>query len=201
MMKEIGRIKLVQIQRSSLKQGERLYTYYDPAPILGVQRLLLAQGGVIALADDQREIMDLHHADHPTTHNSKGLNGVSLGFTTHYQAMRVQFGEHLVDGIAGENILVETDRVFALADLGSQIVIENQHTGQCVYLTNIEVADPCVEFTHFAVNHGPSLPAAELKAALQFLDGGRRGFYARATEQETPIVIQTGDKVYIDEGE
>jgi len=200
-MREIGRIKLLQIQRAALKQGERLHTYYDPAPILGVQRLLLAPGGVIALTDDQREIMDLHHADHPMTHNSKGKNGVSLGFTTHYQAMRAQFGAHLSDGIAGENILVDTNRTFVLADLGERIIIENQQTGQRAYLTNFKVAAPCVEFTHYAINHGPSLPAAELKAALQFLDGGRRGFYARITEQEMPIVIQTGDKVYIDEGE
>jgi len=51
-MREIGRIKLMQIQRAALKQGERLHTYYDPAPILGVQRLLLAPGGVIALTED-----------------------------------------------------------------------------------------------------------------------------------------------------
>lgn len=198
-MREIGRIKLMQIQRSALKLGERLHTYYDPAPILGVPRLLLAPAGVIALTDDQQAIMDLHHADHPMTHNSKGKNGVSLGFTTHYQTMRAQFGEHLIDGIAGENILVEVNRAFALADLGERIIIENQQAGQRVYLTNFKVAAPCVEFTHYAVNHGPSLPATELKAALQFLDGGRRGFYARTTEQETPIIVQTGDRVYIDE--
>lgn len=198
-MREIGRIKRLQIQRSTLKPGERLHRYYNPAPILGVPRLLLSPRGVIALTENRQEIMDLHHADHPMTHNSKGKNGVSIGFTTHYQAMRAQYGEHLVDGIAGENILVETDRAFALADLGQRVVIENQQTGQRVYLYDFKVAAPCVEFTHYAVNHGLSLPAAELKAALQFLDGGRRGFYARITEQDTPIVIQSGDRVYIDE--
>ena len=200
-MREIGRIKRLQIQRSTLKPGERLHRHYNPVPILGVPRLLLAPRGVIALMDDRQEIMDLHHADHPQTHNSKGENGVSIGFTTHYQAMRAQYGEHLVDGIAGENILVETDRAFALTDLGQRIVIEEQQTGQRVYLYDFKVAAPCVEFTHYAVNRGPVLPAAELKVALQFLDGGQRGFYARITEQETPIVIQAGDRVYIDDGE
>lgn len=198
-MREIGRIKRLQIQRSTLKPGERLHRYYYPDPIMGVPRLLLAPRGVIALTDDQQEIMDLHHADHPQTHNSKGKNGVSLGFTTHYQAMRAQYGEHLIDGIAGENILVETDRAFVLADLGQRIIIESQQTGQRVYLYDFKVAAPCVEFTHYAVNHGLSLPAAQLKAALQFLDNGRRGFYARITEQEMPIVVQIGDKIYIDE--
>ena len=196
-MREIGRIKLVQIQRSSLKLGERLHTYYDPAPLLAVQCLLLSPRGVIGLTKDQQEIMDLHHMDHPLTHNNNGGNGVSLGFTTHYQAMRAQYGEHLCDGIAGENILVTTERAFALADLGSQIVIENQQTGQRAYLSVVKAASPCVEFTHFAVNHGQSLPAAELKAALQFLDGGRRGFYARAMERDAPVVIQVGDRVFI----
>lgn len=200
-MREIGRIKRLQIQRSTLKPRERLHRYYHPDPILGVPRLLLSPRGVIALTDDEQEIIDLHHADHPQTHNSKGKNGVSLGFTTHYQAMRAQFGAHLIDGIAGENILVEVNRAFALADLGQRIVIEQQQTGQHVYLYDFKVAAPCVEFTRYAVNHGTSLPAAELKAALQFLDGGRRGFYARITEQEMPIAIQTGDMVYIDESE
>jgi hypothetical protein len=196
-MKEIGRIKRLQIQRSTLKPGERLHRHYDPSPILSVQQLLLSPSGVIALTDNGQEIIDLHHADHPQTKNVELINGVSLGFTTHYQTMRAQFGEHLVDGIAGENILVDTDRTFALIDLGQRIIIESQQTGRRVYLYDFMVAAPCVEFTHYAVNHGPLLPAAELKAALQFLDDGRRGFYARVMEQETPIVIQTGDRVYI----
>jgi hypothetical protein len=198
-MKEIGRIKRLQIQRSTLKPGERPRRYYDPTPILNVQQLLLSPRGAIALTDDRQEIIDLHHADHSQTKNVELINGVSLGFTTHYQTMRAQFGEHLVDGIAGENILVETDRAFALEDLGERIIIESQQTGRRVYLYDFMVAAPCVEFTHYAVNHGPSLPAAELKAALQFLDDGRRGFYGRITEQETPVVIQVGDRVYIDE--
>jgi len=199
-MREIGSIKLLQIQRSSLKLGECLHTYYDPAPLLVVQCLLLSSGGVIGLTEDQQEIMDLHHSDHPLTHNN-GKNGVSVGFTTHYQAMREQYGAHLSDGIAGENILVATERAFALADLGRQVVIENQQTSQRAYLSVVKAASPCVEFTHFAVNRGLSLSAAELKAALQFLDGGRRGFYMRAAERDVPVAIQVGDRVFIDDGE
>ena len=44
-MREIGLIKLVQIQRSSLKQGQRPQRYYDPTPLLVVERLLLAAPG------------------------------------------------------------------------------------------------------------------------------------------------------------
>ncbi len=43
----IGRIKLVQVQRSSLKAGERPNRYYDPAPLLPVDGLLLSPSGVV----------------------------------------------------------------------------------------------------------------------------------------------------------
>ncbi len=201
MKREIGRIKLVQVQRSSLKLGERLRTWYDPAPLLTVEKLLLLPKGVVGMIGVDQEIMDIHHMDHPDTRNSKGRNGVSLGFTAHYRAMRAQFGEHLSDGIAGENIIVESDRSFALADLGEQVIIESSQTGQCAYLAIVKAAAPCVEFTQYAANHGMPLAAAELKAALQFLENGRRGFYVRALEQDVPVVVQTGDRVCVDDGE
>jgi hypothetical protein len=37
-MREIGLIKQLQIQRSPLKQGQRPLRYYDPAPLLVVER-------------------------------------------------------------------------------------------------------------------------------------------------------------------
>lgn len=45
MMREIGTIKLVQLQRSSLKLGQRPQRYYDPAPLLVIERLLLLRRG------------------------------------------------------------------------------------------------------------------------------------------------------------
>ncbi len=56
-MREIGLIKLVQVQRSSLKQGQRPQRYYDPAP------LLLSPPGVCAVSADGESIIDIHHAD------------------------------------------------------------------------------------------------------------------------------------------
>jgi hypothetical protein len=55
-MREIGLIKHVQLQRSSLKQGQRPQRYYDPAPLLVVERLLLAPGGVSAVSADGEPI-------------------------------------------------------------------------------------------------------------------------------------------------
>lgn len=196
-MREIGRIKQVQIQRSSLKPGERLSKYYDPSPLLLVESLEMTPDGVFGITINGKQVMDVHHIDHPTSHNHDGINGVSLGFTSHYEAMRTQFGEHLVDGCAGENILIETDAIIALNDLGNRIAIQSEETGEFVFLTNLKVAAPCVEFSQYAANHGMPLAAEPLKATLQFLNDGVRGFYATVIAQETFMPVKAGDRVFV----
>src|SRR5215212_1773199 len=123
-MREIGQIKHVQLQRSSLKQGQRPQRYYDPAPLLLVDRLRLAPGGVSAVSANGEAIIDVHHADHPESKSRLGTNGISIGFTSHYRAMRDRYGAHLTDGCAGENILVESDHVWSLDQLGEALVIQ-----------------------------------------------------------------------------
>jgi hypothetical protein len=193
---KIGRVKQVQIQRSSLKVGERPYRYYDPAPLLVVEGLALTPGGVIGLAGGEG-VVDVHNIAHPASKNLRGVNGISIGFTSHYQAMRERFGPHLADGCAGENILVETDRAFSLADLGEKLAIETE-AGAIVYLAGLLVAAPCVEFSQFAAAQGERMPAEALKTALQFLDGGLRGFYARLPERTGEAIVRTGDRVFVD---
>jgi len=196
-MHEIGRISLLQVQCSSLKLGKRLETYYDPTPLLAVESLRLTPRGVFGIVEDGSEVMDLHHIDHPETHNVRGVNGVSIGFTSHYQSMREAYGEHLVNGIAGENILIEADTIVKLKDLGSSIAIALQKSGQFAYLTNLKVAAPCIEFSHFAANHGKPLPPDKLKATLQFLNNGRRGFYATIEAAPDELIVHAGDKVFV----
>src|SRR4029079_19698381 len=123
---EIGRVKLVQIQTSSLKAGERPNHYYHPAPLLAVATLLVDPEAVTALTEAGERIIDVHHPRHPASKNQRGLNGISVGFTSHYQAMRERFGPHLTDGIAGENILVDADRALTLADLGAALALQDQ---------------------------------------------------------------------------
>jgi hypothetical protein len=192
---KIGRVKQVQIQRSSLKVGERPYRYYDPAPLLVVEGLALTPGGVIGLAGGEG-MVDVHNTAHPASKNQRGVNGISIGFTSHYQAMRERFGPHLADGCAGENILVETDRSFSLDDLGEQLAIETA-AGAIVSLTALLVAAPCVEFSQFAAAQGERLPASALKATLQFLDGGTRGFYASLPEGAGETIVRAGDRVFV----
>jgi len=195
-MREIGQIKHVQLQRSSLKQGQRPQRYYDPAPLLLVERLLLAPDGVSAVSANGEPIIDVHHAGHSETKSRLGMNGISIGFTSHYRAMRDRYGAHLTDGCAGENILIESDQVWSLDQLGAQLVIQRAD-GQMVVLAGLMVAAPCVEFSHFAHLSADPLTADQLRATLQFLDGGMRGFYARLADAQTDAEICAGDRVFV----
>ena len=193
-MREIGLIKHVQLQRASLKQGQRLQRYYDPAPLLLVERLLLAPGGVRAVNADGVQIIDIHHADHPETKNRVGTNGISIGFTSHYRAMRDRYGAHLTDGCAGENILVESDQIWSIDQLGASLVIQRAN-GQLVALDRLICAAPCVEFSRFAHLSDEPLTSDQLRTTLQFLDGGMRGFYARLADGQPDAEIRAGDRV------
>jgi hypothetical protein len=195
MRQAIGTIKLVQIQRSSLKAGERPHVYYDPAPLLEVARLRLTPSGVVGLPEIEPPIVDVHNATHQASKNQRGLNGISFGFTGHYQAMRREFGPHLTDGCAGENILIEVDRVLRLGDLGTRLVIEGAD-GRVVYLTNLLAAAPCVEFSRFARSSDAPLPAEALRTTLQFLNDGMRGFYACLSADQDGATVQAGDRVF-----
>ena len=192
-MREIGLIKQVQLQRSSLKQGQRPQRFYDPTPLLLVERLRLAPGGVSAISADGLPIIDIHHADHPETKNKLGINGISIGFTSHYRAMRDRYGAHLKDGCAGENILIESDHVWSIDELGAELVIQRAD-GQLVALAGLIPAAPCVEFSRFAHLSADPLTSDQLRTTLQFLDGGMRGFYARLMDGQDAEIC-AGDRV------
>jgi hypothetical protein len=110
--------------------------------------------------------------------------------------MRERFGAHLADGCAGENILIEADGAFTLADLAGRVAIHNPATGEVVELSELLVAAPCVPFSHFAANQG-ELPAQALKETLQFLNDGRRGFYVQLAEGQREGWVQAGDQVFV----
>jgi hypothetical protein len=195
-MHEIGRIKRIQVQRIPLKRRNKPTRFYDPSPLLEVEMLLLSAKGIIGVTGDGREIMDAHHMDHPESRNVEGMNNISFGFASHYRSMREHFGDHLTDGIAGENVLVETEVMWQREDLGEMLALQNYTTGTIFYLRDILVAAPCIEFTQYAANHGLALPPQVLKESLQFLDHGMRGFYAAITHPDDLITIQAGDKVF-----
>lgn len=63
-----------------------------------------------------------------------------------------------------------------------------------IALDSVIVAAPCAPFSTYALRQ-PDAPPAALKATLQFLDHGTRGFYCQFSG-ETPATIALGDRVY-----
>jgi len=195
--RSLGTVKLVQLQPNGLIIEKDGGYFYDESRRVEVDQLSVNSKGIEATSPDGLHVLDIHHLDHPDKeYDDDDL--VCIGFTSHYDKMRERFGNHMVYGSAGENIIVENPKEIWLADLGSQIAIENQETGQLLVLGEVQVAQPCDEFSHFATqNQDERLPAGKLKETLQFLGEGRRGFlFVLATGQDEGIV-RPGDKVYV----
>lgn len=194
-MKTIGIVQFVQIQQSSLKEklpdgGKR----YNPSPIVRLPKIRLTADGVIGITETGEEIIDVHNAIHPNS-TSRGDNGISVGFTSHYNAMRQKFGDHLSDGIAAEGIIVETDRVYTPETLGTRLAIKNVETGKLIYLYDVKAMLPCEPFSRFAANS--NLAAPEMKATLQFLSEGMRGFCMTLENGQNTVFVQQGDELIL----
>ena len=190
-MQEIGRIVFVQIQPASIKVGKP--ERYDPTRLLRVEELLLSRTGVVGITKDNRHIIDVHNELHPQS-KSRGDNGFSIGFTSHYDSLRSRFGQHLVDGCAGENILVAADRMYSLDELQVGLAIRQVQTGEFVPLTLVEAIVPCLPFSSYAARR--VLTSTDAKETLQFLMHGRRGFLAELVHSEQTISIKVGDVLY-----
>ncbi|HEY3063931.1 MAG TPA: hypothetical protein VGL99_33590 [Chloroflexota bacterium] len=165
---------------------------FDPVALCEVPAILLTPSGVVGMADEQ--LVDVHHKDHPATRNAQ-VNGVSVGFTAHYAAMRERFGAHLRDGIAGENVIVGTERKVDLTTIAGGLVIRTAG-GELVPLEQVQVAEPCVEFTRFALCLGHADPSTgDVTEGLRFLREGIRGFYA--SYAGSGVVVRAGDMVFV----
>ena len=191
-MHDLGRVVRLQIQRSSLKTGEKPRRVYDPSPLLLVERLAVSSDGALGETAGGSWIVDVHHRAHPRTKNSDGAHGISLGFTSHYAAMRERFGSRIEPGCAGENILVTTDRQVTLDALRAGVAICAADGTEVARLTVLDVAHPCRPFTGWAL--GGVVESQVLKDHLQFLDGGTRGFYCLGVASG---IISAGDRVVL----
>jgi hypothetical protein len=191
-MHPIGTIALLQVQRSRLKTGDKPQRVYDPAPILRVNQLAVGPDGVFGLGPGQGWIVDIHHRAHPDSRNLDGHNGVSIGFTTHYGAMSDRFGSRIELGCAGENIIVETTRRFAIADIETGVTILAPDGSERLRLSVLDVAHPCRPFTGWAL--GSKVDSEVFKAHLQFLDGGMRGFLLGG---DANGIVSVGDRVAV----
>jgi hypothetical protein len=189
----VGTIVRLQVQASSLKCGEKPHRWYDPEPIRSVPGLRIDDGG--ATGFDGVDIADVHHRDHPQS-KFRGENGLSVGFTGHYARMRSRFGDHLLDGIAGENILVDADHEYTDDDVALGIVIQSGNGP--ISLAAVQAAPPCVEFSKFCAGYTrDQRPDRVITETLRFLNDGMRGFYATLQEDAIgPVRIAVGDLVY-----
>jgi len=196
----LGRVARVQLQPQGLiieTPGQTPNGYfYDPSRLVQVERLLITDLGIEATTPTGEQLLDIHHINHPDKeYDDDDL--ICIGFTSHYDAMRAYFGAHMVDGIGGENIIVECDQEIWSENLGKQIVIENTQTGRQLKLELVEPTTPCPEFGQFAMGDAyEKFPATKMKATLQFLARGRRGFLFVPQAGEESVTVQPGDKVF-----
>jgi len=195
-MDPLGRVKLVQLQPSGLIIETPSGYFYDASRRVEVDRVRITSNGIEATTPEGEHVLDIHHIDHPDkAYDNNDL--ICIGFTSHYDAMRTRFGEHMTDGIAGENIVIEYEEEVWPKDLGPQIVIENIDTGHRTLLDVVCFAAPCDEFSHFAArSQQDRLPAEELKSTLKFLNNGRRGFLLVLSDGQETATVQPGDRVF-----
>lgn len=193
-MRLLGEIVRLQVQTASLKVPGGRFRAYDPATILPVPALALDDGGACGIEANGSRIADIHHRDHPDS-KYRGENPLSIGLTGHYDLIRGRFGPAIVDGIAGENMLIGHDGRIDLDDLAWGVVIERT-SGERIELEEITVAAPCVEFSRYVMGYPPDrAPDRTVTETLQFLHEGLRGFYARYTG--TGATVQIGDRIFV----
>lgn len=106
----LGEVTLVQLQPQGLiidAVGETPSgSLYDAGRRVEVDRLEITTRGIEATLPGGEQVLDIHHLDHPDkAYGDDDL--VCIGFTSHYDAMRAEYGEHMVNGVAGENALID----------------------------------------------------------------------------------------------
>lgn len=193
---ELGRIIRLQVQQNSLKTGQKPFQTYTPDPHLtSVRALRLDANGVVGIDEHGTLLADVHNATHPQT-KFRGENGISIGFTSHYAAIRERFGDHLTDGIAGESMLVDCAEPVSLEMIGKGIVIMSDRGA--VEIGPWVVMHPCAPFSKFCLRmSGETKPDRRVTETLQFLDNGMRGFSAVYPADAGVAEIRVGDTVWL----
>ncbi len=200
-LRPLGRVKLVQLQPNGLiidSAGKTPSGYfYDPSRLAQTDQIEITPQGIEATISEEKHVLDIHHMEHPDKeYDDDDL--ICIGFTSHYNAMRMKFGNHMEDGIGGENIIIEfSDEVWPNT-LNQKLGIESQDNGKIAILELVSFAAPCVEFSQFcAQQQYEKLAPDKMKAILKFLGNGRRGFLFVLNKKQDVITIRPGDKAYI----
>lgn len=182
----------LQVQTGRLKPGKAPYRYYHPDRILQVTSLDVGPQGASSVASDGVRVIDVHNGAHPETRDPKGKAGLTLMGTGDYRRIQLRYGAHIADGIAGESILVDAPDGLA----GMSVTSARLHTASGIIdLRSVRVAGPCVEFSRFCLGEEMSASVSgDVREALEFLDGGMRGYRAVAN---SPGTVRLGDEVEI----
>lgn len=196
-----GVVSLVQVQPDGLIVDAPgpgpARSFYDASRRVEVDRLHISGRGIEAKLPGGEHVLDIHHLDHPgKAYDDDDL--VCVGFSAHYDAMRGEFGEHIVDGIAGENIIIEYPGEVWPEDLADTLTIENQDTGEVALFHSVGFAAPCVEFSRFCAQRvDDDVPPGRLGEILRFLGRGRRGYLLLLDDAHEPVTVRPGDKVFL----
>lgn len=197
----LGRVTLVQVQPHGLiieTPGKTpTGSFYDATRRVEVDRLRITPRGIEATLPDGNDVLDIHHLDHPEkAYDDDDL--ICIGFTSHYEAMRTEFGPHMVNGIAGENIIIECAEEIWPEDLEQVVTIENQDTGQLATMNLVSFAAPCVEFSQFCIqDQRTEVPKDRLREILRFLGRGRRGYLLVLDPSQETVTVRRGDRVFL----
>jgi len=188
------RIVRLQVQRGPVKVGKAPLRNYEPAALVSVQSLLAGPQGVHGVAAAGEVIMDVHHTAHPQSRDRKGRAGVLFMGTGDYAALRERYGEHLVDGIAGETVLLDAPEGLAGRPIPNTVIVRTA-VGP-LELRGVRVAEPCVEFSRYCLRQEPSRVVDDaVRKTLIDLDGGARGYRSIAAAEGT---IALGNTVSLD---
>lgn len=200
-LRPMGEVSLVQLQPSGLivdaPESWPVRSIYDAGCRVEVGRLEITPRGIEAHLPGGERVLDIHHLDHPgKAYDDDDL--VSIGFTAHYRAMRNEFGDHMVDGVAGENIIIDYPGEVWPDDLEQTLLIEDQDSGELASFDLVSFAAPCVEFSRFCLRR----PQGELSGRrqgeiLRFLGNGRRGFLLVLNSAHDRITVRVGDRVFL----
>lgn len=187
----LGPIRRLQIQKETLIVGVRPDRVYRTEPLVSVDSIAISPDGITTNCE-AGWVLDVHHTAHPANGHPDLDRLLSVGFTAHYEAMAARFGT-APDGVAGENIIVQTDHIVTEDQIAGGLMIERPD--RRVELKGAAVAEPCVPFTRFLLNdRGAHLDV--VKPHRDFLRRGMRGFVMGLGNLEGATAIELGDLVY-----
>ncbi|MCA9913300.1 MAG: hypothetical protein KC496_08115 [Anaerolineae bacterium] len=193
MMQKIGTIEFVQVQRGHMKVGIGDQRVYRPDPLLTVNKLHLTEDGILGITEDETVIVDVHHTAHPQS-RFRGDNKISFGFIHEYEQIRRRFGDHMRDGVGGENMIIRAQEPLPDLTMHQRYFIRH-HDGTMIELIHVIPAPPCREFSIFCAQR--TIEGAALKDTLQFLSGGTRGYYAELVKSDCQCFVQVGDELFL----